>query len=90
MTQLQPNIMVIDGFDQYGNHTGAIGTQGIRKDLIPHQRTFRRFHLVSLKTFPDTLGKGLVGMGNARNAVFFTKDLHPVFMTVRYHAKPDI
>ena len=37
MTQLQPNIVVIDGIYQNGSHTGTVCTQCIRKDLIAYQ-----------------------------------------------------
>ena len=37
MAKLQPNIVIIDGRYQNRGHTGTVGTQRIREDLITDQ-----------------------------------------------------
>ena len=46
MAQFQPDIMVVDCFDQNGCDTGAVGTQRVGKNLIAYQGAIFRGDLV--------------------------------------------
>ena len=87
MPCFQPEIMIVDGFDQNRPHTCAICAQHIREDLIADQRTSSRRHLVASQAGFDTLRKGLICVGDAIDAVGLAEGFDPVFMAVRNHTQ---
>ena len=76
MPCLQPKIMIVYGLYKDGPHTHAIRAQGIRKDLIAHQRALTGLHLKHIQALPDTLGKRLLRVGDTGNAVFTARLNH--------------
>ena len=90
MAQLQPKIMIVDGFDQYRSDTGAICAQCIRIDLIAHQCAviFGNSKLFNACIYP--LRKRLFCMGYAGNSILFAKNLHAIPFAVGYHTDPHI
>ena len=56
MTQLQPDIMIVNGANQNGHHARIIGAEGICKDLIAHQCGFLCRNRVLCKAFIDADG----------------------------------
>ena len=90
MAQFQPNIMVVDCFDQNGCDTGAVGTQRVGKNLIAYQGAIFRGDLIFIKALTDSLGKRFLGMRNTINAMLFAKDLHPVLVAVGHHTKLNV
>ena len=63
MTQLQPEIMIVDRLDQDTADTGAVGAQGVRVDLIACQSASALGQSIAGKAFFDALGEGLFRMG---------------------------
>ena len=90
MAQFQPDIMVVDCFDQNGYDTGAVGTQRVGKNLIAYQGAIFRGDLIFIKALTDSLGKRFLGMRDTINAILFAKDLHPVLVAVGHHAKLNV
>ena len=90
MSQLQPDIMIIDGANQNWHYACIIGAEGIGIDLVAHQRSVGRQHTIFLQTLPDSLGKWLLGVGDAVNAVLVTENLDTVIVTIGHHANPDL
>ena len=90
MTQLQPNIVVINRAYKNGCNAYSIGAHGIRKDLIAYQGAIPGLQTELCKAFLNALGKGLFCMRDAGNAIFLAEYLHPVFMAVGHHADLDI
>ena len=86
MTQLQPDIMIVNGLDQDGSDIGTVGAQGVGEYLITYQRANRGVDIIGGKAFFDSLGKGLPGMGNTGKTIVLGKDLHPIPLTVRNDA----
>ena len=89
MPCFQPEIMIINGLDQNRLDTAAIGTQGVRKDLVTGQGAFLRRNVELCKALRDALGEGFPGMGDAGDIPPVAEDLHPVLVGVGHHAKPD-
>ena len=55
-----------------------VGKDGIGENLIPRQRRPGCRNAELSQALPDSLGKGLPGMGNARNPILLTEELHPI------------
>ena len=90
MTQLQPDIMIVNCLHQNGCDTGSIGAKGIRKDLIAHQSAIPGTQGKFCKAFLNSLGKRFIGMGDAWNPETFAKNLHPLLVAVGHHTKLNI
>ena len=86
MTQLQPDIMIVNSLHQNGSDPGAVTAQHIRIDLVTHQRSILRINTELPQALLNPLSKRLLGMGDAGNAVLFTEYLHTIALAVGYHA----
>ena len=86
MTQLQPEIMIVDGLDQDAADTGAVGAQGVRVDLIACQGANALGQSVAGKALLDALGEGLFCMGNTVNSIGGAEFLHPILFGIGNHA----
>ena len=90
MPKLQPNIMIMDRFNQNCPDTGAACAQSIRKDLIPCQSAPAGIYAVLFKTLFYTFGERLFCVGDTVDAVFLAENFHPVLMTIGHHTKLDV
>ena len=90
MAGFQPEIMIVDRPNQNGCHASAIGSQSIRKDLIPSQRSLVRWAVKPFQALADPTGTGLAGMGNAGNIESVAKNLYPVPFAVGNHTYLDL
>ena len=90
MTQLQPDIMIVNGFDQDGCDPGAIAPQHIGKDLIAGQRSSLRRNAESIQALTDPLGERLLRMGNAGNAILLTELPDTIPLAIGNHANLDV
>lgn len=90
MAQLQPNIMIMDGFYQNRRYTGTIAAKNICIDLISRQSRFIGRYAEHPQASADPLGKGFLGMGDAWYAVFFTEHLNPIPLTVGNNADENV
>ena len=87
MAQLQPDIMIVDGANQNGSHARIVSTEGIRKDLIAHQRSFLRCNAILRKAFPDALGEGFLRTDDATDAILVAEDFYTVTLAVGNNAE---
>lgn len=89
MTKLQPNVMQVDGLDQNGGCSGAVGAQNVRKNLISRQSRLLRFGVKAGQTLVDPTAGGLLGVGDARDVVCPAKTCGLVLLAVGHHAESD-
>lgn len=90
MPELQPYCMIVDRLDEYWQNAGAVCSQCVRKNLVSHQSTFRRFCRKLPQTGCNAFGKRLFCVGDTGNVIGFAKKLHSVFPAIGHNAKLNI
>ena len=82
MTQLQPDIMIVNSLYQDRCDAGTIGAHSVCENLVSHQAAFRGAGLIFFQALFDTFGKGFVSVGNTIDTIFCAEFLHTVFFAV--------
>ena len=82
MTQLQPDIMIVNGLDQNGGHAAAVAGQSVGEDLVTDNGGFLRLCAKNSAGGFKTFGKGFCAFINKRNTNLFCKRFDPFFAVV--------
>ena len=69
VAELQPNVVQVDGLDQNGEGSGAVGAQHVGEDLVPRQSGLGGFGPVAGQALADAPASGLFGAGDAADVV---------------------
>ena len=87
MAGLQPEIVIFNRLYQNRGYTGAVGSQGVCKDLVSDQRTAFSGQIILAQCPADSMGKGFLGVGDAVNPMSLTEFFRSVPLAVGHNTQ---